>query len=159
MMKFRTINDLKTIDISDMSLTAIRFEDSSLFLSLEGAVIKADNANNNRYEDVYCTNMELVFKEVTMHSFCLQGFSYYDANGKLLNRVPSTILLGEEITKALDVSSEARVFSLECCDSRQELYRLIYDVDDDGEVKTYEAEFTFAGSAASWERFAGPVEG
>ena len=158
-MKFRTVNDLKTIQINEMNLTSIKLADNTLSLALEGAVIKADNPNNNRYQDVYCTQMELVFTQVQLRGFCLQGFKYYDADGRLLNEVPSRTLTDEERAAALDLPSGAWVFALECCDPDQKLYRLIYDVDDDDSTKTYELEFTFGGSTATWERFAGPVEG
>lgn len=157
-MKFRTVNDLNTISINEMKLISMELTQQSLVLKLEGAVVKADNSNNNRYEDVYCADMVLVFKGLKLLSFCCAGFKYYDADGRLINEVPGRPLEDKDIQKAVDIKNGAWVFSLECFDPENQIYRLIYDVEDE-ETKTYEAEFTFLESTASWERFAGPVEG
>lgn len=157
-MRFNTVNDLKTICLDEARLVSIKLGGGQLVICAEGAVIRSDNPNNTRFEDMYCVLLELVLDQVEMKSFCLQGYKYYDADGRLMNQIPSRPLSGEEQQKAMIAGDDAWIFRLEE-DPAAQIYRLIYDKEDEGQVRTYELEFTFNGSRASWERFSGPVEG
>ncbi len=157
-MRFRTVNSLKTIKLDEARLVSLKINGDQMVVQAEGAVIRADDPNNTRFEDMYCVLLELVLYHVQVKSFCLQGYKYYDADGRLLEQVPSRPLSEQERQKALDVGEDVWIFRLEE-DPEKDVYRLIYDMEDDGQINTYELEFTFDGSKASWERFSGPVEG
>lgn len=158
-MKYRTINDLETICIDDMNLTEIVLQDGVFKLTLQGGIVKANNPENKRFEDVFCAPVEILFKESKVLAFNRQGFKYYDADGKLLNEVPTVSLNHEEICDAVKSAAQGIVFRLECCDRQKNMYRLTYDVETDCGIQTYEIEFTFSSSTAGWDRFCGPVEG
>ena len=156
-MKYKSVNDLKTIALRDSRMTLAALASDQLRLVVEGAVIRGDNPNNNRYEDMYCVLMELLFEKVHVRDFVLQGYKYYDADGKLLETVPDRTLTPGEQREALIFKDNAWVFSLE--QNPDGVWSLVYDLDDEGTVKTYEILFTFENCTASWDRFSGQVEG
>ncbi len=157
-MKYKTVNQIDTICIDEMNFSQIRFEGGRLTLMLDGAVIKADNTHNNRFEDVYGAPMELTFCGVTMERFCLAGYKYYDADGKLLQEIPERRLDEAQMKEIMAKTEGGWVFRLEYSRDGGRC-RLIYDTDIQDETNTYEAEFSYESSIASWERFTGPVEG
>ena len=156
-MKFRTVNELQTIGLNDMKIERVRHTEQDLILTLSGGIIKAENKNNTRYQDVYCMQMILELQDITFQSFCLQGFQYFNADGKLLKKIPDQPLEQEEIREALSKAEGARVYEFE---PAGDSFLLTYDVlDEDGDIEaTYQAEFTVGKSIASWDRFSGPVE-
>ena len=156
-MKYKSVNDLKTIALKDARLTLAVMSSDQLRLNVEGPVIRGDNPNNNRYEDMYCVLMELLFDQVDVKEFVLQGYKYYDANGKLLETVPDRPLTPQEQRDSLLFNDNAWVFSLD--QNEDGIWRLVYDLEEEGTVNTYEIRFTFKDCIASWDRFSGPVEG
>lgn len=156
-MKYKSVNDLKTIALKDARLTLAVMSSDQLRLNVEGPVIRGDNPNNNRYEDMYCVLMELLFDQVDVKEFVLQGYKYYDADGKLLETVPDRPLTPQEQRDSLLFNDNAWVFSLD--QNEDGIWRLVYDLEEEGTVNTYEIRFTFKDCIASWDRFSGPVEG
>ena len=112
-MKYKSVNDLKTIALKDARLTLAVMSSDQLRLNVEGPVIRGDNPNNNRYEDMYCVLMELLFDQVDVKGFVLQGYKYYDADGKLLETVPDRPLTPQEQRDSLLFNDNAWVFSLD----------------------------------------------
>ena len=156
-MKYKSVNDLKTIALKDARLTLAVMSSDQLRLNVEGPVIRGDNPNNNRYEDMYCVLMELLFDQVDVKGFVLQGYKYYDADGKLLETVPDRPLTPQEQRDSLLFNDNTWVFSLD--QNEDGIWRLVYDLEEEGTVNTYEIRFTFKDCIASWDRFSGPVEG
>ena len=156
-MKYKSVNDLKTIALKDARLTLAVMSSDQLRLNVEGPVIRGDNPNNNRYEDMYCVLMELLFDQVDVKEFVLQGYKYYDADGKLLETVPDRPLTPQEQRDSLLFNDNAWVFSLD--QNEDGIWRLVYDLEEEGTVNTYEIRFTFKDCIAFWDRFSGPVEG
>lgn len=159
-MRFKTENDLKTISINEMKIEKMRLLENTLELTMEGARIAANNPHNNRFEEVYSMQTQVLFRDVSLHAFREQGYKYYDADGNLLDEVPSKDLSEEERKQVVEEASGDYVYQLTCLDEEQGIWLLIFDVEDEDNciVDTFEIEFTFGSSLISWDRFAGPVD-
>ena len=157
-MKFKTVNDLATIDVKDMKIDKVVRSDLKLTFLFSGGIIKAANSNNTRYEDVYCMEMSMDLYQIEFKNFCLQGYRYYDPDGELLEEKPDTVLDENGIVEALKKAEGSTVFEF---GPEGDHYTLVYDVpDEDGDIiETYQIDFTCEKSVASWDRFSGPVNG
>jgi len=160
-MKFKSVNEFDTFQFKEAALQSVKLNDTQMTVGIEGAVIRSDNSNNTRFEDMYCAFMELTLDGFSMKRFVEQGYKYYDMDGKLISEVPDRVLEQKEQEAVLNTLSGAYLFRLE---KSQDLdgYEMIFDVesdDDDGFAKTYQMDFDFKDSIAGWDRFSGPVNG
>lgn len=159
-MKFKSINEFETFHFKDAALVSLKFSDDIMQIEAEGVITDANNSNNARYQDMYIVMMELVLSGFKLHRFVEQGYAKYDMDGKLVNVVPDVVLDENQIKYVTSRIRGAYIFNLgKQADS--DLYELVFDVEaesDDEFEKTYEIDFSFEGSKAEWDRFAGPVE-
>ena len=157
-MKYKTKNQMDTLKIQEANLSAIRQTPSHLVLTIEGAIIKAGNPNNARFEDMYCPLLELTLSDINIESFCQQGYKYYNADGILQSETPDRPLSDDECRQVLVDAPGAWLFYFgENPDADN--YLLIFDIEKDDEITTYQIALTFKESLAQWDRYAGPVNG
>ncbi|MCI6018277.1 MAG: hypothetical protein MRZ59_05445 [Clostridiales bacterium] len=160
-MKFRSVDEFDTFQFKDATVSSIKFTENQLIIEAEGVIVKSDNSNNTRFEDMYCVLLELKLNQFKLFQFVEQGYKYYDVSGKLLDVVPDRPLDHDEQTSVLEAAAGAYLFRLEKSVDT-EGYELIFDIEgkeDDELTKTYQINFDFNGSIASWDRFSGPVNG
>lgn len=159
-MNFKTKDHLETICPNEMGILSMKLVKDQLVVMTEGGIIRGDNSNNNRFEDVYCTNLEITFSNVEIKHFYAQGFKYYDANGKLLKEAPDVELSSDERKNALVSAEGGWLFCLKPYEDGSESWSLIFDAaeDEEEDVRSFEIIFTFKQSMSCWERFTGPVE-
>ncbi len=155
-MKYKTKNQLDTLKIQEATLSAITLAPMRLTLTIEGAIIKANNSNNTRFEDMYSPLMELTLSGANVLSFCQQGYKYYNADGVLESETPDRPLTEDERRQVLMDAPGAYLFYFgENPDADN--YLLIFDIEKDEDATTYQLEITFEESLAQWDRYAGPV--
>lgn len=157
-MKYKTRNQLDTLKIQDTTLTELTLNLQRLSLTIEGAIIKASNPNNTRFEDMYCPLLELTLTDIQVINFVQQGYKYYNADGILQSETPDRILSEDERTQVLAQAQGAYLFYFGANpDVDAGNYLLIFDIEKDEEITTYQLELTFKESLAQWNRYAGPV--
>lgn len=155
-MKYVTRNAIDTIKLRDAAILSLTLTPDRLTMTVEGAIVKANNTNNARFEDMYCPNMQLTLDHMEIIDFCRQGYKYYNADGALLNEVPDRTLSEAERRQVLGQIQGANLFYFDKNPEAQ-TYLCIFDIEKDDEVTTYQIELTFEESIAGWDRYSGPV--
>ena len=159
-MKFKSTDEFMTFDFNDSLMKTIKITNDQLMFGAEGVIVKANNSNNQRFEDMFTVYLEMTFRESSISRFDEQGYKYFNANGELLNEVPDRALSEAEQKEVIAKvnNGDAKIFLVEKGPDR-EGYEIIFDVEDEGEDTsvTYQIFFDFKSSQAQWERFSGPV--
>lgn len=160
-MKFKSTDEFLTFDFNDTALKFIGITETQMTIGAEGVIIKADNSNNQRFEDMYSVYLEMTFDHFKMNRFDKQGYKYYNADGKLIDSVPDEPLDEEKQKEVLSIvkTQGASIFLLEKCPDRSG-YEIIFDLTDEaGDAsETYQIFFDFEHSLAGWDRFSAPVK-
>ena len=67
-MKFRSVDEFDTFQFKDATVSSIKFTENQLIIEAEGVIVKSDNSNNTRFEDMYCVLLELKLNLYLHHS-------------------------------------------------------------------------------------------
>lgn len=160
-MKFKSINEFDTFQFKDAVIQSLKITEKQMILEVEGAVIKSNNSNNTRFEDMFCVLLNMQLDQFKLQRFVEQGYKRYDMEGRLTDEVPDRILDDAEQKAVLSSVQGVYLFRLERSQN-QDGYELIFDIESDNDeefTKTYEIDFDFENSVAEWDRFASPVNG
>lgn len=114
-MKYCIENELNTMDFHDASILEVDWDqkgaaDSVLTFTVTGAIVKADNSQNELYTDRYADTMNLRFTGVAFQAILLEGHKLYDANDKLIEQVPDRPFKPEEYKQVLKRFANSAVF-------------------------------------------------
>lgn len=114
-MKYCIENELNTMDFHDASILEVDWDqkgaaDSVLTFTVTGAIVKADNSQNELYTDRYADTMNLRFTGVVFQAILLEGHKLYDANDKLIEQVPDRPFKPEEYKQVLKRFANSAVF-------------------------------------------------
>ena len=161
-MKFQVRDEMKTISFDDSSIQELKAEGDIIRFVFGGAVIKAENSRNTRYQDMYCGTIELQLEGADIARIVKEGYKYYDANGSLKEEaadqdVPKT--LWQDV---LSCCGKGTVFTtVEDEVDTGFAYEFGIDVpnrEDADKTDTYWLCIRFLHAVISWDRFCAPVD-
>lgn len=166
-MKYKSINELNRISLTDARIKSFEMseENNVITLAVEGAVVMAENSQNEYYTDKYTDLMQIRFLGPVIEAILLEGHKYYDANDKLIEQVPDIQINPEEYKKLIKDFEEQYIFyggipkervvqnyvnqdDLKITDGMN-CYQMIIDVEDD----SYVVSLYYEKAIAEWEHF------
>ncbi len=159
-MKFQAKNEIQNFSFDDAVIEELKIAGSDIIFSLKGAVVKADNSQNARYQDMACGAIVLQLENAEIMRVIKEGYKYYDADGKLMDEVPNTDVPAVEQSSVIKRCGAGTIFTTVAGEFEgKPLYEFGIDVpkqEDEEEVDTYWLCIRFENSTASWERYLGP---
>ncbi len=162
-MKFQSINEMEQMSFDEAKINELKIESGKIQFTLEGAIIKAKNSQNGRFEDMYCGEIVLQLKNAEVVRIVKEGMKYYDANGELLKEIPNEDVPESARKMIFQKLASGTIFTLvkaEVSDGYGYEFGIDVPKDEDKEeVDTYWLCVTFERSVAAWDRYCSPVEG
>lgn len=161
-MKFQSVNELEHFSFEDSEIQELQAAPEQLTFTLSGALVKAGNSQNGRYQDMYCGTLVLRLEHVKIARIVKEGFKYYDADGRLLREVPDEDVPEQKAPQVLDRCKKGRIFTA-VEDTVESGYAWEFGIDvpreeDEEEVDTFWLCLLFESATAMWERYCSPAE-
>ncbi len=161
-MKFECVNELDQLVFDDSGVTAYRMDGKNMEFTFQGAMVKAKNSQNARYQDMYCGELVLQLKNARIARLVKEGMKYYDADGILQKEIPDEDVPAPAQSAVLRRIAGGKIFTV-VHDDVKEGYAIEFGIDipkeeDAEEIDTFWLCVTFEESIAGWDRYCGPVE-
>lgn len=161
-MKFQCINEHNHLTFDDAGIISFAWEGGMLAFTFQGAVVKAENSQNARFQDMYCGEIVLQLKGAQIVRIVKEGMKYYDADGTLQREIPDEDVPVPAQSSVLKRIAGGTVFTT-VEDQVEEGYALEFGIDvpkegEEEEMDTFWLCVTFAESAAAWDRYCSPAE-
>lgn len=157
-MRYQCVNEPETISLHDAEIQKFEYQGqgqpAALTMELTGAVVKAENSQNEYYTDKYVDLMQIQFRNAVLETVLLEGHKYYDANDKLLEQVPDTEVEPERYAELFRKFVHAYIFYGGNPDGEEKLYQMIIDVEED----SYVVSLRYEKLVVRWERFLNKVQ-
>ena len=161
-MKFQSVNELEHFSFEDSGIQELQVEQGQITFTFDGALVKAKNSQNSRYQDMYCGTLVLQLEQVQIARIVKEGLKYYDAEGRLLREVPDEDVPVTEAEPVLARCAKGKVFTtVEDTVEKGYAWEFGIDVpqeDDEEEVDTFWLCLVFESSKAMWEKYCSPSE-
>lgn len=162
LVKFKSVNELHQFSFDDSEIQELKFENGRMEMTLNGAMVKAKNSQNARYQDMYCGTIQIRLEKVTIARLMKEGMKYYDANGELQREIPDEDIPAPAQEKVLARLAKGMVFTT-VEDRVDHGYAWEFGIDvpkeeDEEEVDTFWLCVLFEGSVVQWDRYCSPAE-
>ena len=159
--KFQAVNEIQNFSFDSSEILELKVGSDSVTFLLNGAVVKKENSQNSRFQDVYCAKLFLQLKEAKLLRLVKEGYKYYDADGNLMEEKPNEDVPVLEQNSVLARCSTGTIFTtVEDEAGTGKIYEFGIDVpkiEDEEEVDTYWLCIQFEESVAGWDKYLGPV--
>ena len=161
-MKFKSIDEMERFSFEDSEVKELVIENHQVRFTFSGAMVRANNSQNARYQDMYCGEIVLQLENAEVVRVVKEGMKYYDADGKLLREVPDEDVTESGRQEVFRRCTKGKVFTT-VADEVKEGYAYEFGIDvpqreDDEEVDTYWLCVRFEQSVAMWDRYCSPAE-
>lgn len=161
-MKFECVNELDQLVFDDSGVIAYRMDGENMEFTFQGAMVKAKNSQNARYQDMYCGELVLQLKNARIARLVKEGMKYYDADGMLQKEIPDEDVPAPAQSAVLQRIAGGKIFTV-VHDDVKEGYAVEFGIDipkeeDEEEIDTFWLCVTFGESIAGWDRYCSPVE-
>lgn len=161
-MKFRCVNELDQLGFDDAGILSFRYENGILEFTFEGALVKAKNSQNARYQDMVCGEIILQLENARIARIVKEGMKYYDADGELQREISDEDIPAPAQSSVLKRIAGGTVFTT-VEDDVKEGYATEFGIDvpreeEEDEVDTFWLCLTYDKSVACWDRYCSPAE-
>ncbi len=161
-MKFQACDEMENFSFDDSAIEELRAEGDEVTFTFRGAVVRADNSQNSRYQDMYCGTIVLRLMGAKIARFIKEGYKYFDADGTLLEQVPDEDVPEPARAAVIGRCAGGTVFTV-VKEEVEEGSAFSFGIDvpkeeDEEEVDTYWLCIIFEHSEAMWDRYCNPVE-
>lgn len=161
-MKFRCTNEMEQLCFDDSEILELKLEERQMEFTFNGAMIKAGNSQNARFQDMYSNTIVLQLENVEIVRIMKEGMKYYDANGVLQKEIPNEDVPAPAQTAVIKRLAKGKVFTVVTAAKESGFaYEFGIDVpqeDDEEEVDTFWLCVTCEKTIAKWERYSSPAE-
>lgn len=161
-MKFKSVDEMEQFSFEDSEIKELTVGNHQICFTFSGAMVKADNSQNKRYQDMYCGEIVLQLENTEILRVVKEGMKYYDADGRLLRDVPDEDVPESNWQEVFRKCAKGKVFTT-VADEIKEGYAYEFGIDvprreDDEEVDTYWLCLQFERGIAMWDRYCSPAE-
>lgn len=162
-MKFKAVNEMNHFSFDDSEIQELKIEEGRMEFTLSGAMVKAKNSQNARYQDMYCGTILLQLENARIARLMKEGMKYYDANGTLQKEIPDEDVPVPAQDSVIRRLAKGTIFTT-VEDDVKEGYAIEFGIDvpkeeDEEDVDTFWLCVLFDKSTAMWERYCSPAEG
>ena len=163
MMKFTSKNELDQISFEEAVVLEFVPREDKVEFRFNGALIKAKNSQNGRFQDMFCGEIVLQLQEANIRRVVKEGMKYYDPDGNLIREIPNEDVPMPAQMAVFNRLVHGTVFTTVLADVEGgqgiEFGIDIPREDDEEEFDTYWLCVVYENAVASWERYSAPVEG
>lgn len=161
-MKFQAVDEINQFSFDDSVITEFKAAAGEVEITFAGAIVRAGNSQNKRFQDMSCGEIILKMENVRIARLMKEGMKYYDADGTLQREIPDEDIPVPAQDAVLRRLSEGTVFTV-VEDSVEQGYACEFGIDvprdeDEEEVDTFWLCLTFDHSTAMWDRYRAPEE-
>ena len=82
-MKFHCKNELSLLSFDEAVVKEFKIEKDTIQMQFSGGVVKADNSQNGRFQDMFCGEITLWLHQAKLVKIVKEGMKYYDADGNV----------------------------------------------------------------------------
>lgn len=161
-MKFRCTNEMEQLCFDDSEIQELKLEERQMEFTFNGAMIKAGNSQNARFQDMYSNTIVLQLENTEIVRIMKEGMKYYDANGVLQKEIPNEDVPAPAQTAVIKRLAKGKVFTVVTAAVESGFaYEFGIDVpqkEDEEEVDTFWLCVTCEKTIAKWERYSSPAE-
>lgn len=162
-MKFESVDELRQFSFDDSEIRGLKLQDGQAELTLGGAMVRAGNSQNARYQDMYCGEMVLRFENARIARLMKEGMKYYDADGNLQKEIPDEDVPAPAQPAVLRRLAAGKIFTM-VEDGVDNGYACEFGIDvpqeqDEEREDTFWLCFYFDHVIAMWDRYCSPAEG
>lgn len=155
-MKYQTRNEFEHFVYSDGQIGSVEITSGFFHLWMDNIGILPECSANRDIRQMRCNSMLFRIENMKLEAFVLEGYRYYDANGKLLREDPDREVAPEEYEASLKSLAEGYMVSLE--KTPAEDGRFIYTlVADSSEDSTFCITISGTADVEEWDRFLSPA--
>lgn len=152
-MSYQLINKLQQFSFQHGSMLSCKWNDTNLYMEIDGAVANDNNDYNNRSVNTYISTLSLQFFEAKVEELLLEGYKYYDANNVLLDEVPDKTIDPEKLDEIMRLCESGYIANAKILESKNQRFFQQFQIDAVDSNDTYCFTISFKKSVASWERF------
>ena len=87
-MRFQAVDEMSQFSFDDSVITELKAAAGGLEITFAGAVVRAGNSQNKRFQDMPCGEIVLKLEHVRIARLMKEGMKYYDADGTLQREIP-----------------------------------------------------------------------
>jgi hypothetical protein len=161
-MKFQARDEMNQFSFDGAKILALQMQDGKISFTLDGALVKKENSQNARFQDMYCGEITLLLEDAKMVRLVKEGMKYYDADGNLKKVIPNEDVPAPAQQNVLERLKAGTVFTT-VEDETEEGYIYEFGIDvpqleDEEEVDTFWFCVVFRHAAAMWDRYCSPAE-
>ncbi|MBO5072605.1 MAG: hypothetical protein J6C32_06535 [Eubacterium sp.] len=161
-MRFQAVDEMSQFSFDDSVITELKAAAGGLEITFAGAVVRAGNSQNKRFQDMPCGEIVLKLEHVRIARLMKEGMKYYDADGTLQREIPDEDVPVPAQDAVLRRLSRGTVFTV-VEDPVEHGYACEFGIDvpreeDEEEVDTFWLCLTFDRSTAMWDRYCAPEE-
>ena len=148
-MKFQCVNELDQLSFDDAGIGSFHVEEKKIEFTFQGALVKAKNSQNARYQDMYCGEIVLQLENAEIARLVKEGMKYYDADGNLQREIPDEDVPAPAQAAVLKRLAKGTVFTV-VHDDVKEGYAAEFGID----VPKWQGNFDFAKAKSEGLKFA-----
>lgn len=145
-MKFHTENEVGTFDFYESYVGELRFGTGSFFMLVDNVKILETNSKNRDVRTMRTNGLELRIRDAQVLSVIEEGYTIYNADGLLQQKVPDRTVEPAEYGELCRALEGACIYELK---RDGEVYVLAVD----GEEHAYTIQVKGSGDYEDWNRF------
>ena len=162
-MRFQTVGELRQFLFDDSKIMEFKISEGQAEFKLDGAVVRAKNSQNSRYQDMCCGEIILQLEDVRIGRLMKEGMKYYDADGNMIREIPDEDVPAPAQQAVLKRLSGGKIFTI-VEDDVDSGYAYEFGIDvpqeqDEEEVDTFWLCLFFEHATAMWDRYCCPADG
>ena len=162
-MRFQAVDEMKQFSFDDSGILELNIREGQAEFMLDGAIVKAKNSQNSRYQDMCCGEITLLLENVKIARLMKEGMKYYDADGNMIREIPDEDVPAPTQPAVLRRLSGGRIFTV-VEDEVDSGYAYEFGIDvpqeqDEEEVDTFWLCLFFEHATAMWDRYCCPSDG
>lgn len=151
-MRFQTINDLRLFQFDEVTIKQLEIREDMVTVVMDALIVKGNNPQNEECVDRYADTANVRFKEGKITQIIKEGYKYYDANDRLLEEKPDTVIATEDWDTLLKQCQDVLLFDLLVLKEKEGEYEYQMGIDLN-EEDTYWITVRCTGVLVEWEKF------
>ena len=161
-MKFQCVNELDQLSFDDAGIGSFHVEEKKIEFTFQGALVKAKNSQNARYQDMYCGEIVLQLENAEIARRVEGGGEGGGGGGEGGGGVADEDVPAPAQAAVLKRLAKGTVFTV-VHDDVKEGYAAEFGIDvpkedDAEEIDTFWLCVTYEKSVAGWDRYCSPAE-
>ncbi len=156
-MGFVSNGEINKFSFEDAVLVKFERAMTTIWLTVDALIVKANNSQNTNYTDSYADTAEITLSGTEIIALLKEGYSRYDADDKLIEEIPDEPVAPDEYHTVFKEIAGAYLATFEYEDDE---YVLEFEIPDEvGAIgDTYELHVKASDITVTWDRYLNRVQ-